>query len=93
MDESKPDPETQERSLDELIVEVEATDLLRARGAVARGVQAARDEWIPVHLIADALALELRSFALGVQPAQRVANFLRVLADSIDDLDHRHDVH
>lgn len=67
----------------DLIADVDASDLARARAAVARGIQAAENEWIPSHVIASALALELQNCIAGNQPSTEVATYLRKLADVI----------
>ncbi len=67
----------------ELVAEVDAADLIRAQKIVAKAVQTARDAWLPSHLIAEALLLELES-CITTEDQHVVANFLRNLADAID---------
>jgi len=77
-------PEPTGFSPDELIAEVMAEDRERARRAIAGGVQAAQDSWIEAPLIAEALALELLSFAQQDQSARLIAAHLRGLAQAIE---------
>jgi hypothetical protein len=81
---SEPDAYLDAAAAAELIAEAEAVDLLRARTAIARGVQAARDDWIPVHLIGDALAHELIALLQGTGAFVDSARYLRALADAVE---------
>ena len=67
-----------------LINSVDTADLERARAAVSKGVREAQDAWIPNHLIASALLLELRACISGDQPSDELARYLRQLADMVD---------
>lgn len=73
----------EKKTSDELIAEVDAADLERAREAIAEAVQNARDEWIPNYLITSALALELQACIVVDQGSDEAAAFLRRLADAI----------
>ncbi|MFT4853534.1 MAG: hypothetical protein ACI9B8_002768 [Sulfitobacter sp.] len=76
-----------------LIAEVNASDLARAREAIAGGIKSAKEQWIPSELVVYALALELQSQIAGEQPSPELAIYLRRLADfvSADSTSiHRH---
>jgi len=90
---SKPDPRLDADTAADLIAEVEAADLLRARAAIARGVQAARDEWIPAHLIGDALAHELIALMQSARADFDSASYLRALADAVEGVGRQRDLH
>ncbi len=68
----------------ELVAEVDAADLMRARKIIAEALQSARDAWLPGHLIVEALILELESCVTS-EDQHAVANFMRNLADAIDE--------
>ena len=68
----------------ELIAQVDSEDLARARSEVADAIQRAQDAWIPGHLIASALALELQSFLTANEPPDNPASILRRLADHLE---------
>ncbi|MDA0804611.1 MAG: hypothetical protein O3A23_03100 [Proteobacteria bacterium] len=64
-----------------IIAGVDASDLIRARTAVASGVQLAQKEWIPSHLIVCALSLELQGQLVDAEASNDLAIYLRRLAD------------
>ena len=68
----------------ELAAEVDAADLMRTRKIIAEALQSARDAWLPGHLIVEALILELESCVTS-EDQHAVANFMRNLADAIDE--------
>ncbi len=74
-----------EPQANQIIEDVNASDLARARAAVAEGVEKAQRDWIPHHLIVSALALELQTCVSGHEPSSEVAGYLRKLADLISD--------
>lgn len=76
--------DTNDRRLLELAAQVDHQDLKHARTAISEAVQTARDAWIPKHLIAQALALELQACIVD-EDASAVVNFLRHMADTIDE--------
>ena len=76
--------DTNDRRLLELAAQVDHQDLKHARTAISEAVQTARDAWIPKHLIAQALALELQACIVD-EDASAVGNFLRHMADTIDE--------
>jgi hypothetical protein len=66
------------------IAQVHAADVAAARQLVGGAVSAARERWIPVNAIADALVQELvECAARGSEPA-RMSAYLRGLAALID---------
>ena len=73
-----------DRRLLELAAQVDHQDLKHARTAISEAVQTARDAWIPKHLIAQALALKLQACIVD-EDASAVVNFLRHMADTIDE--------
>jgi len=77
----------------ELIAEVDAGDLARARDIVARSIRNCSDEWIAPWLIADALAMELVSYAGQHTSSGAVAGYLRELAASLDADDGKKQMH
>lgn len=69
---------------DERIAQVHAADVTAARRLLAEAVSTARECWIPVDAIADALVQELvECTARGSEPA-RMSAYLRGLAALID---------
>lgn len=69
---------------DERIVQVHAADVAAARQLLGDAVSVARERWIPVNAIADALVQELvECAARGSEPA-RMSAYLRGLAALID---------
>ena len=76
--------DTNDRRLLELAAQVDHQDLKHVRTAISEAVQTARDAWIPKHLIAQALALELQACIVD-EDASAVVNFLRHMADTIDE--------
>jgi hypothetical protein len=68
----------------ERIAQVYAADVAAARQLVGDAISAARERWIPVNAIADALVQELvECAARGSEPA-RMSAYLRGLATLID---------
>lgn len=69
---------------DEAIAQVHAADVAAARHLLGDAVSAARERWIPVNAIADALVQELVECATrGSEPA-RMSAYLRGLATLIE---------
>lgn len=64
----------------ELIAEVDAYDRRQARLAIRGGVQAAREQWIAVPVVAEAMALELIGVVQDNHSGEEAATFLRALA-------------
>ena len=73
-----------DRQLLELAAQVDDQDLKHARTAISEAVKTARDTWIPKHLVAQALALELQACIVD-EDASAVVSFLRHMADTIDE--------
>ena len=71
-------------SAEELIAEVDSADRETARLAIARGVREAEAQWVGAHLIAEALAIELAQMAKGPADRNRIASYLRDLADELE---------
>jgi hypothetical protein len=68
----------------ERIAQVHAADVAAARRLVGGAISTARERWIPVNAIADALVQELvECAARGTEPA-RMSAYLRGLATLID---------
>lgn len=83
-------PELTDLRARELMAEVVAEDRDRARQAIASGVRKAQDNWIEAPLIAEALALELISFAQQEPSAKQIAARLRGLAQAIEGQSELH---
>ena len=64
----------------EVIAEVDAYDRRQARLAIRGGVQAAREQWIAVPIVAEATALELIAFVRDNHSGEEAATYLRALA-------------
>lgn len=67
-----------------MIEEVQSADRKFARTAVAKGVQAAQEQWIEAPLVAEALMLELIDVAQSSQTADKIAANLRAMATAIE---------
>gem|GEM_PF-4389573 len=74
----------------EIIADVDSLDREAARVAVSEGVEVAKQQWVPVEYIAEALALELTTIAENKLGNKGAANYLRALAEHLDE--HK-DVH
>ncbi|WP_428671387.1 hypothetical protein [Reyranella sp.] len=69
---------------DEAIAQVHAADVATARQLLGDALSAARERWIPINAIADALVQELvECTAKGSEPA-RMSAYLRGLATLIE---------
>ncbi len=80
----KAKPDLSLQSVTELISEVSASDRQKARLAIAKGVQAAQDQWIEAPLIAEALSVELVNVARHSVPGAQIAAYLRELAEHLE---------
>mgnify|MGYP001168970058 FL=1 len=72
-----------DKRLSDLAAEADDQDLARARAAITEGVKTARDSWIPKHLVAQALVLELQACIVD-EDSLAVVEFLRRMADTIE---------
>lgn len=64
--------------------QVQTDDLASARALIGQGVEAAREAWVPAHQIVDALAAELVELATGYGDERITAEYLRAIANSLD---------
>ena len=69
----------------EIIADVDSLDREAARLAVSAGVEDAKKQWVPVEYIAEALALELTTIAENTLGNKGAANYLRALAQHLDE--------
>ena len=72
------------QNLTQHIAKIKTSDRDAARKAVAQGVQDAKDKWIEAPLIVEALALELVSVAQTNHSSNKMAAYLRNLADAME---------
>jgi hypothetical protein len=76
-----------------LIAEVNASDLARAREAIAIGIKSANEQWIPTELVVYALALEMQSQVAEGMPSLELASYLRRVADFVSAVSTSADRH
>lgn len=74
----------------DLMADVDSLDRDAARLAVSEGVEAAKKQWVPVEYIAEALALELTTIAEDKLGNKGAANYLRALAEHLDEYKDLH---
>ena len=79
----KPPEEPDSRNIEDVVTSIDAEDLARARSAIAGGVKAAEDQWLPVHIIASAMAMELQDYVLNTHSGTDMASYLRQLAELV----------
>jgi hypothetical protein len=72
-----------QKAAEAAIAGVDASDLARARAVVNQGVEAAKKEWIPTHLVVCALALELQNQISDTEPSAELSTYLHRLADFV----------
>jgi hypothetical protein len=66
------------------ILEVDDGDRTAARAAISEAVEALKERWIPVHLIGEAMALELLLLSQTAGSEAELAAMLRRLARAVE---------
>ena len=89
----KPPEALDARDIERLAASIDAEDLARARSAISGGVKAAEEQWLPVHLIASALAMELQDYVLSTNSGADMASYLHQLAELVSLAEEKRGYH
>ena len=89
----KPPEDLDPRNINEIVASIDADDLARARSAIADGVKVAEEQWLPVHIVASALAMELQDYVLTTHSGADMASYLRQLAELVSLAEEKRGYH
>ena len=79
-----------EKTIHDIIKEVQASDRALALSAITQGVKTAQADWIEAPLIAEALLTALADIALESGISDLVANDLRLIASTLEQKNVKH---
>ena len=83
-------PKNTEKTIHDIIDEVQTSDRELALSAITQGVKTAQARWIEAPLIAEALLMALVDVAQNSDISDRVANNLRSIASALEQKNVKH---
>ena len=83
-------PKNTEKTIQDIIDEVQTSDRALALSAITQGVKTAQADWIEAPLIAEALLMVLADIARESGISDLVANNLRLIASTLEQKNVKH---
>tara|TARA_B100000902_G_scaffold200054_1_gene190658 strand:+ start:209 stop:469 length:261 start_codon:yes stop_codon:yes gene_type:complete len=83
-------PKSSQKTVHDIIEEVQASDRASALNAITQGVKTAQARWIEAPLIAEALLMALVEVAQNSDISDRVAKNLRSVASALEQQNVKH---
>tara|TARA_B100000900_G_C20555486_1_gene706634 strand:- start:479 stop:739 length:261 start_codon:yes stop_codon:yes gene_type:complete len=83
-------PKSSQKTVHDIIEEVQASDRASALNAITQGVKTAQARWIEAPLIAEALLMALVEVAQNSDISDRVAKHLRSVASALEQQNVKH---